>query len=438
MKLEVTNNNYCAVVAQIQSIQPLDNCDNVVQSNVCNYVVIVSKQSKIGDVGLFFPVETELSSDFISNNNLYRDKTKNIDQSKAGYFDNERLRCMKFRGHLSEGIFLPLESLDYLKSSTKTKLKIGDEFDTIEGVQICKKYVPRNQKSSDNPKKSKSKSKSSIKRFDRLVENQFRLHYDTSQLKKNLHKFELNDIVSISYKLHGTSACFSNLLTKRSLKWYEKIAKKLGVDVNETSYDNVYASRSVVKNRYINQDVTTGFYKEDVWGFINEKIKNLIPKGFTLYGEIVGYIPGSQSMIQKKFDYGCDEGECEFYVYRVTTTNEDGIVTELSWNMMKEFCSENSLKSVPEIYYGTVLNYLKYNLLFSQENDYKDEFIKILDYKIQNQICYMCKNKVPAEGYVIRKDFLHESEAYKFKSLAFLENETKALDNGDIGVEENE
>jgi hypothetical protein len=106
---------------------------------------------------------------------------------------------------------------------------------------------------------------------------------------------------------------------------------------------------------------------------------------------------------------------------------------------MKEFCSEKGLKHVPEIFYGTVLNYLLSNkLLVDQENDYKDEFIKLLDYKVQNMQCNMCKKVLPMEGYVIRKDFLHQAEAYKIKNIAFLEMETKQLDSGEADIETTE
>jgi hypothetical protein len=98
------NNNYCATVVEIKNIIPIDNCDNVVHTNIFGNSIIVSKDVKIGDIGLFFPLETKLSNDFLKCNNLYRKLELNIDQTKKGYFEeNGRIRCVKFRGNKSEG-----------------------------------------------------------------------------------------------------------------------------------------------------------------------------------------------------------------------------------------------------------------------------------------------------------------------------------------------
>ena len=60
--MKITNSNYCATVVQIEKIIELENCDNVYaaiingQSNV-----IIPKSIVVKDIGLFFPVETQLS-----------------------------------------------------------------------------------------------------------------------------------------------------------------------------------------------------------------------------------------------------------------------------------------------------------------------------------------------------------------------------------------
>ncbi len=47
----------------------------------------------------------------------------------------------------------------------------------------------------------------------------------------------------------------------------------------------------------------------------------------------------------------------------------------------------------------------------------------------------MCKNKVPAEGIVVRKE-TNGIDAFKFKSFAFLERETNMLDKEIEDIEE--
>jgi hypothetical protein len=65
------NSNYCATVVEIKNIIPLDNCDNVVQTSIFGLQAIVGKEVKVGDIGVFFPVETQLSEQFCAHNNLY-------------------------------------------------------------------------------------------------------------------------------------------------------------------------------------------------------------------------------------------------------------------------------------------------------------------------------------------------------------------------------
>ena len=69
--LKLIDPNYCATVIKIEKIVELENCDNVYAAIIMGNQVIVSKNIKVGDIGLFFPVETKLSKDYLSANNLY-------------------------------------------------------------------------------------------------------------------------------------------------------------------------------------------------------------------------------------------------------------------------------------------------------------------------------------------------------------------------------
>ena len=106
------NENYSAIVVEIKTLITLEKCDNVQGAIIMGNQVIVSKSVKIGDVGLYFPLECALSKEYLSNNNLYNKPELNLDNTQKGYFDeNGRVRCQRFRGHKSEGLFMPLESL---------------------------------------------------------------------------------------------------------------------------------------------------------------------------------------------------------------------------------------------------------------------------------------------------------------------------------------
>ena len=66
---------------------------------------------KVGDLVLVFTAETQLSDEYTKANNLYRDTTLNADPEKKGYIEaNRRVRAIKFRGHRSDALVMPVET----------------------------------------------------------------------------------------------------------------------------------------------------------------------------------------------------------------------------------------------------------------------------------------------------------------------------------------
>ena len=429
MKFKVPeNSNYCANIVNISKIINLENCDNVHAAIVSGYQVIVSKDTKEGDIGVFFPVECKLSQEYLTNNNLYAHSELNKDKTKKGYFsDNGRIRCVKFRGHKSEGIFMPLESFSYVIDSSA--FVVGNEFDTINNNLICEKYfIKKNTQLQGNKKLNK------VNRIPRLVNNQFRLHIDTGQLKKNIYKIKPETLISVSSKMHGSSCVIGNVLINKKLNIIDKIAKLCGVNVKTTEYGNVYSSRNVVKNAY-HEKANGGFYKTDIWKATNDRIKDLIPKGFSLYGEIVGYV-GIDNFVQKGYHYGCINGTSEFYVYRSTYTNEDGKVYELTRPEIDEFCNSLDIKVTPLYFYGYAKDMYTDIAI---DDDWSSNFLNRLDgdtsIGMGDTMCAYNKSQVPSEGVVVRIEKMIDPEPYKLKNYKFLTRETKALDNGEADIE---
>ena len=142
--IKLTNPNYCATVVQINNIIPIEKANNIQHAIIMGNSVIVSKNVNIGDIGLFFPVESQLSSLYLSCNNLYREKELNIDKTKSGFFElNGRVRCVKLIGNKSEGLFMPLNSLNNLNigSDLDIDLKVGDEFNIINNIKFVKNIL---------------------------------------------------------------------------------------------------------------------------------------------------------------------------------------------------------------------------------------------------------------------------------------------------------
>ena len=158
-----------------------------------------------------------------------------------------------------------------------------------------------------------------------------------------------------------------------------------------------------------------------------DEIKDKIPKGYTIYGEITGYASAFRA-IQKAYVYNALRGQHDFHVYRVTHTNVDGFVTELSFAQMQSFCAAQDLATVPLYYKGPIKNY-------SSQSSNRNFFEKLkddLEMYADNQVKH---GKMPMEGFVVRADLNGVCCMFKIKSSAFLQHKTKMLDSGEDDME---
>lgn len=447
LKINLEDTNYRAKIIQLKGLKKHPNADKLQVATIDFQTVITGMDAKDGDIYVYFPLECQINKEYLSWSNSFSSVEMNENKEKKGFFDkNGRVRAVRLRGEPSQGYIIPYTDLfDWLYKTKGEKSiegeaydienQINKEFDSYNDIIICNKYVPKaNQSGLGNGKIRQRRDP----KISRLVENQFRLHNDTENLRKNIHKLNLEDYIGIHYKKHGTSWVVGNILTKRSLKWYEKLAKKVGFKLKDTEYDYVYSSRKVVKNEFETKD-KQGYYKYDLWADIKEAVKDKIPKNYTLYGEALGYTKDG-AYIQKDFDYGCNVNEMKIYVYKISVVNEDGFTIYLDDRQVEEFCEKLGLNYKDTfIYYGQVFQLLtnlqregiKYN-----EDDWREKLIGYLESKYNDKDCYMCVNKVPEEGIVVRKNSLFGYEAYKLKSFRFLEKETKELDNETVNIED--
>lgn len=435
IRIKDTNQkNYLAKVVSLPKPRKHTNADRLQVVTIDFQSVITGMDAKEGDLCIYFPLECKINLDFLSHTNSFAKSELNVNKDTKGYFNEKgRVKATRLRGEKSMGYLVPCSIVssffDYDLSN-----HVGEEFDMINNIVVCEKYQVEQKKKRQQFKTGRKPQ------ISRLIDGQFKLHVSTDNLRKNAEKLKLGDRISVSYKLHGTSAVFGNILTKKKLSLFQRGLKAIGVPVQDQEYDIVYSSRRVVKNEFETQNID-GFYSEDIWTIVKDEIKDLIPKGWTIYGEIVGYLPNGQ-MIQKGYDYGCKKGKHEFYVYRITKTNPDGFSIELSTHQIKEFCDLVGLKTPRLFFSGRVEN--KYNDLdyfvdhyLDSHSNWKEEFIENLERDYNEKDCIMCSNKVPEEGIVLRiENSLTHFEAYKLKSFSFLERETKELDKGVVSLEE--
>lgn len=431
--VKIGSENYACTIVKVETLLPIEGADKIQKAILFGNDVIVSKNVQKGDVLLYFVAGTKLNEEFCKWNNLLTDPELNKDKER-GYISPKqfRVKAIKLKGVISNGMLLPLKSLKcFFTNEEIDELQVGLEFTTLSGIDICEKFITMQERkdfASQNRTGNKSKS------FNRVIGNQFAFHDDTSHLAKNIHNITPDSIIGIHYKKHGTSAIFANVLVNKQLNWFQKLLLYFGVAIQTSYYDILYSSRKVIKNA-TNKQISLGYYNEDIWEVVKNEIKDLIPKGWTLYGEILGYTPNNRA-IQSKFDYGCKAGEHKFYVYKISITNPDGKVIYLTDNQIKEWCDAVGL-----LYSDTLLYYGKAGNLFPARKNanlknWQIDFLKFLQDQYTEKRCFMCKNDVPEEGIVLRIEHSFIYKAYKLKSKAFILEENNQQEKEEVNIED--
>ena len=445
IKSKNANINYLAKIIEIKNFTPHPDPETtkLKLAHVDGFNIVVGIDSQPG-IYVYFPTSSEINPELLSYANLYRHKEKNKNTELFGFFeDNGRVKAIKLRGVVSEGFLMDWTLFNnFIVENTNKEIEqvINQEFDSVEDngkeFWICKKYIVRTTIKS--PRESRYQKE--VKKFNRVIDTQFRFHYETSQLRKVPTFIKPDDLISITSKIHGTSHISAFVICKEPRKWYEFWKLKYHL-----IYDYLYASRSVIKNATYNPIVKAGFYGCDVWQHADNYLRPFLIKGMTIYSEIVGFLPNG-GYIQKGYDYGCIPPkneqdyipEINFKVrpYRITLTNRDGQVHEFSAREVQQWCKNNGLIPVEQFYYGYARDLYKD---LDETEHWQENFI---DRLANDKNFYMemnspdCINKVPHEGIVIRKEDMVPA-AVKLKAFKFLNGEQQALDAGEANIEDN-
>lgn len=447
--------NYLATVVKVPAIKEHPNANKLEIVEIFGNTIVIGKGGYTeGELVVYFPVESAINPEFLSWANLFDKPEKNADQLTKGYFQSKgRVRAVALRGMPSQGFLFPVAKLAEYFGVDAASFKAGETFDIVGTCQLVTKYTKGTPKETNTAtKKSRvpkwldatigifprpirrqcylfvnsiyNKKEEGIKSL--LVEGQFKFHYKTEHLGKNVWLVKPEDYITISSKLHGTSAIFANVLCKKTYTFWQTIANYFTQDAPTMEYQFVYSSRSILKNR------RDGKFTEDVWGTIAAELEREIPEGFTVYGEIVGYTPTGKT-IQKGYDYGCRTGECDLRVYRITENMGEAGIRELEWGEIEEFCIPRGMRTVPMYYTGPAVD------LFPDiplNTDWHANFLSKLKEVYLDITCSECTTGVVNEGIVLRIESSIHKTALKFKSPKFLIKESEERDNDETNIED--
>src|SRR3990167_276596 len=347
---------YNAIIGKIK-IYPHPNADRLKMGVICNTTVVVGLNIQENDLMMLFPSDGQLSETFAISNNLISYSDPQTGEKKGGYFaKNRRVRAQKLRGVSSDGFACELSLLKNAGVSQKTidSLKKGDQFNELDYISICNKYITPATKQALAHKANQVKKTN--KRFPE--------HYETKQLRYEIDKIPNYSILYINLKVHGTSARYSFVHEEIAVKppWFKRIfgAKPK----TKLEYRHQVGTRRVILDNENVMDFHGNVqYRYD---FMKD-IFHLLKKGELIYGEIAGYqsenvsiMPSvSTSTIKDKsfskkygptitYKYGCPNGTHKFFVYRIAMINEDGYIIDLPWLQTKKRAMELGLQCVPE------------------------------------------------------------------------------------------
>lgn len=375
---------HCGFVVKVTELRKHSNADRLQIATFFGNDTSVDLSVKVGDIGVYFPVDLQLSEEYCAKNNLVRKKDEN-GNNIGGFLDPDKrnIRAIKLRGEKSDGLYMPIHSFDYCYEDKKelavNMISVGDQVTVLNGHEICKKYIPKEQNHVSEYSACNHTRKTKVPYAPLFAE-----HADTEQLAYNHDAFKAGDEVEITLKMHGTSQRTGYLPVLQPVKktFWQKLFRKEPDPVY--AYDYVSGTRRVVMEDFEGGNSIYGsneFREQHHDTFVGK-----LNKGETVYYEVVGFThtgapimaDGSNNGLGEefikmygettRFSYGCEPtgektyfGEDEYgifqltkvvpqsdvYVYRMTMTNEDGFVVEYTPDFMRYRCEQIGVKTVP-------------------------------------------------------------------------------------------
>ena len=344
---------YQAVVAKIDSIERIEWADRIVKATVLWTICIVGIDFKVGDYWVLFWTDGKLDEEFASKNSLFK--------HQGWYLEaNGRIRSLKLKKVKSEGLFMPLHSFSYIDKAQQF-LTLWTLFDEVNGKKICEKYV--------SPETIRAMNAMlNGRRVKRWETEMFKKHFDTEQIRYYWREIKKWDRLIITEKLHGTSQRYGHVQDIVAKKRWQKLfkitpAKKwvemagtrnvIITDGNKETWFHSAAFRDGACEPFVGKLHKWEVVYYEVVGFEGEatpimwavSVKELDKDTQELYQNNIG-IKQSHGLI---YSYGCNPGQYEVYVYRITIANEDWHTVDYSWEDVKKRCAQLGVKYVPEL-----------------------------------------------------------------------------------------
>ncbi len=307
-------------IQQITAITDIPGADLIALATIQGWQVIVKKtEFSVGDACLFFEIDSFLP---LEPRYEFLKKTTKFD-GKEGY----RLKSMKMRSCLSQGLALPLsmfpeitnpkEDFDYAEKLGV--IKYDNEIQAYSGKPGLKSGKARGNFPSFIPKTDQPRIQNLTKYFSTLVDEEFEetLKLDGSSMTcyKIIHTPTLwervKSIFGIKHKAYHFGVCSRNLELKRTANASQTFDNQGKISIYDQS------------------DFWTAAYKY--------KLEDKLPIGYAIQGELIG--PKIQANHEKVT-------ELQYYVFDVFNIKTGLYLLPLE---RREFCALHNIPPVPVV-----------------------------------------------------------------------------------------
>ncbi len=271
-------------VENIVRVRPILGADKIELAQVGGWNVIVKKDEfKVGDKCVFFEVDSFLPLRdewvFLKNVTMFN-KQQGI-----------RIKTMKMRGALSQGLIMPLSLLN-ISEDTEVGTNLTDILGVVKYEVVDTGDFKPCTTSGDNksnkypsflPKTEQPRIQNLTEWFDRYSE----------------------EVFEETLKLDGSSMSVSTVRQPIQLTRWEKVKNWFGANIPDHEHVNLVCSRNVLLERPLTNDVTQ---MNNYWRAFYKFGLDRIPAGFCVQGELLA--PNIQRNHEKV-------RSVEFYVFDV-------------------------------------------------------------------------------------------------------------------------
>lgn len=261
-----------------------------------------------GDFAVYIPIDSVLSAEV--EQRIFPPESKIT-------LKDSRVRPIRIRGVVSQGLLVRTETL------CLGPVRAGQDVAELIGVT---KYEP--------PVKDMPATLQASGGSVRNPNPNFGKYTSLEHLRNYVWAFNSGEI-EVTEKIHGTNFR-AGWVKKHSEKWYEKVLRFFGFSVSE------YVFSVGSHNCEVTHEKSNSWYKKNVYVDIAERmdLKNKLPKGYVIYGEIYG------DGVQKNYNYGL-ENDIALVVFEVKRDGE-----WMDPATVRQFCADHGLMMVPLLYRG--------------------------------------------------------------------------------------